>query len=155
MFFMKFVKFYRISFSQKTAGRLLPISSNISDILLALLAINQSRHNWLSVKDLNKELFASNSHCLPRKYLKEPRLKETFFVAEVDVTNKKGYSAEAVVKYLIKLTGKHLCRSLSLACRRETLLKKRLPLRCFPIKFIRATFSKDTYEQFDSFDDHI
>ena len=43
---VKFVKFYRISFLlsslislflQKTAGRLLPISSNISDISLGLL----------------------------------------------------------------------------------------------------------------------
>ena len=40
MHFLKFVKFYRISILQKTAGRLLSISSNISDIC-ALLAINQ------------------------------------------------------------------------------------------------------------------
>ena len=50
----------------------------------------------------------------------------------VDVTNKKGYLAEAVtrmcfakksvLKYLLKLTGKHL--SLSLDFRREALLKE-------------------------------
>ena len=40
MHFLKFVKFYRILILQKTAGRLLSISSNISDIC-ALLAINQ------------------------------------------------------------------------------------------------------------------
>ena len=41
MHFLKFVKFYRISILQKTDGRLLSISSNISDISFALLAINQ------------------------------------------------------------------------------------------------------------------
>ena len=40
MFFVKFVKFYRLSFLQKTVGRLLPISSNNSDISLALTTIN-------------------------------------------------------------------------------------------------------------------
>ena len=72
-------------------------------------------------------------------------------MAEAVITNKKGYLAEAVtqtcyakkgiLKYLVKLTGKHLCRSLSLACRRETLLKKGLLHRFFPIKFITAAFS--------------
>ena len=47
--FVRFVKFYRMSFLQKTAGRLLPVSSNISDISLALLALNQLSHSWLSV----------------------------------------------------------------------------------------------------------
>ena len=41
----------------------------------------------------------------------------------------------SVLKYLIKRTGKHLCRSLSLACRCETLLKLRLPHTCFPLKY--------------------
>ena len=45
--FFKFVKFYRILFGQKKAERLLPISSNISHISLALLAINQLSHSWL------------------------------------------------------------------------------------------------------------
>ena len=71
-------------------------------------------------------------------------------MAEVNVTNKREYLAEAVtqrvlqksvLKYLVKLTGKHLYRSRSLACMRETLVKKRLLHRCFPIKFIRAAFS--------------
>ena len=48
---------------------------------------------------------------------------------------------KSVLKYLVKLTGKHLCRSLFLANRRETLLKKRLLHKCFPTKFIRAAFS--------------
>ena len=46
--FVKFAKFYRISFLQKTAGRLVLISCNISDISLTLLAINQLSHNCLS-----------------------------------------------------------------------------------------------------------
>ena len=46
--FVKFAKFYRISFLQKTAGRLVLISCNISDISLTLLAINQLSHNSLS-----------------------------------------------------------------------------------------------------------
>ena len=46
--FVKFAKFYRISFLRKTAGRLVLISCNISDISLTLLAINQLSHNCLS-----------------------------------------------------------------------------------------------------------
>ena len=53
--FVKFLKFYGISFLQKTAGRLLPISSNISNISLALYAINQLSHSWLAVWDLHKD----------------------------------------------------------------------------------------------------
>ena len=45
----KFVKCYEISFLQKTAGRLIPISSNISDLSLALLTINHLSHSWLYV----------------------------------------------------------------------------------------------------------
>ena len=39
------------------------------------------------------------------------------------------------LKYLMKRTGKHLRRSLSLACRCETLLKLGLPQKCFPLKY--------------------
>ena len=52
-FFAKFVKFYRISFLQKAAGRLFLISHNISDMSLALLATNQLSYSWLSVQDLS------------------------------------------------------------------------------------------------------
>ena len=45
---VKFVKFYWISFLQETARRLLLISSNISDISPALLAVNQLSLSWLS-----------------------------------------------------------------------------------------------------------
>ena len=78
-------------------------------------------------------MFASISQCLCLKYLKQPKLKEIIFVAVVNLTNKKRYLAEAVTqrvlqksvrKYLVKLTGKHLHRSLSLACMRETLVKR-------------------------------
>ena len=54
-------------------------------------------------------------------------------MAEFDVTNKKGYLAEAVTQrsfakenvliYLVKLTKKHLCRGFFLGRRHETLLK--------------------------------
>ena len=54
------------------------------------------------------------------------------------------FCQKSVLKYLVKLTGRHLCRGLSLACRRETLLKKRLLHRCFPIKFIRASQSMNS-----------
>ena len=62
---VKFVKFYRISFLQETARRLLLLSSNISDISLALLAVNQPSLSWLSrtsrrvtpEKCLNTEIF--------------------------------------------------------------------------------------------------
>ena len=48
--------------------------------------------------------------------------KETCFLAEVDV--------------------KHLCRSLCLACRGETLFKKRVLHRCFPIKLSGDLFPR-------------
>ena len=86
-------------------------------------------------------------------------------MAKVDVSNKNRYLAEtvtqmcfakkSVLKYLVRLTGKHLCRSFSLACTRENFFKKRLLQRCLPIKFIRAAFLKNTCEQFDNFDHHI
>ena len=50
------------------------------------------------------------------------------------------FCKNSILKYLVQLKGKHLGRSLSLACSRETFLKKRLLHRCFPIKFIRAAF---------------
>ena len=72
-------------------------------------------------------------------------------MAEVNVANKKGYLTEAVspsdvlqkkpFEIFGKNPGKYLCRSLALAGRHETLLKKRLLRRCFPIKFIRVAFS--------------
>ena len=44
-FLGKFVKLYTILILQITAGRLLLISSNVSDISLALLAINRLNHS--------------------------------------------------------------------------------------------------------------
>ena len=51
------------------------------------------------------------------KIIEITKLRDTFFVVEVIIRNKKGYSAEAVnqmyfgkkavLKYLVKLTGKH------------------------------------------------
>ena len=127
--FCEFCEVLQNHFLRKTTGRLLPIFSNISDISLALLAINQFCDNWMSAEDLHKARFASNSQCLSQKYLKWPRLKETFILAEVNVTNKKrvfSRSSHTEVfckkrdpKNLVKLTGKHLCWSLSLACRRK------------------------------------
>ena len=61
-FFVKFVQFYRISFLQKTAWRLLPISSNISDISLALLAINQLRYSLRLSKKFTKSC-SQAIHC--------------------------------------------------------------------------------------------
>ena len=72
-------------------------------------------------------------------------------MAEVDLTNKKGYLAEAVtqrcfVKQRSEIFNKtHRKTSVQksyLACRRETLIKKRLPHSCFLIKFIRAAFHR-------------
>ena len=94
------------------------------------------------------------------KIFKVTKAEKTHFVIEVDVLNKNVYLVEVVTqmgfaKKRIKIFGtthkKTPVRSLSLACRSETLLKKRLLHRCFPIKFIRA-FLKNTYEQFDNFD---
>ena len=45
---VKFMNFYRASFHQNTAGRLLLISSNILDVSLALSAINLLSHSKLS-----------------------------------------------------------------------------------------------------------
>ena len=68
-------------------------------------------------------------------------------MVEVNVSDKFGYLAEAVTgcvlqKKRIKTFGKthrkNLCKSLSLACRHETLSKKRLLHWRFPIKLIRA-----------------
>ena len=83
--------------------------------------------------------------------MKKSRSKETFFLAEVDVTNKKVFTrsshpdvfcSKRILKYLVKLTGKHLCRSLCLACRGETLFKKRVLYRCFPIKLSGDLFPR-------------
>ena len=70
MLFVKFVKFYRFSILHNTAVRLLPISSNFSDISLSLLAINLATTDRLS-RTLQKERFANYSQCLSEKYLKE------------------------------------------------------------------------------------
>ena len=67
--FVKFGKFYGISYLQKTAERLLPISSNILYKSFVLLAMNQLSNSWLSAEDL-QELFASISQGLSQKYLK-------------------------------------------------------------------------------------
>ena len=67
--FVKFGKFYGISYFKKTAERLLPISSNILYKSFVLLAMNQLSNSWLSAEDL-QELFASNSQGLSQKYLK-------------------------------------------------------------------------------------
>lgn len=108
MFFVKFMKFYRIWFLQKAAGRLLPIYSFISDILrkfktsldklLALSATNQLNHSWMSVWDLHKDLFATNSQCLSPKYLNNQGRRKHFFVADFDGTNEKRYLTEAVTQ---------------------------------------------------------
>ena len=46
--FCEFCEVLQNHFLRKTTGRLLPIFSNISDISLALLAINQFCDNWMS-----------------------------------------------------------------------------------------------------------
>ena len=111
-------------------------------VSLVILVTNQLSQSWLSR--------TSTMSC--RKQFKEftskmfkitIRSKETFFVAEFDALNShpEMFCKKKVRKYLAKLTGKHLCRSLSLACRRETLLKKRILYWGFPLKFIRTFFS--------------
>ena len=71
-------------------------------------------------------------------------------MAEVEVTNKKGYLAEAVIRCVLqkkcseifgKTYRKTSVQEPFLACRRESSFKARLLHRCFPIKFIRAAFS--------------
>ena len=136
MFFVKFKKFYRISFLQKTAGWLLPISSNILDISLALLAINQHIKSQLTVclgppqRAVRKQFTVFVS-----KIFEITKVEgNVFFLAQVNATSKKGlfsrsshaevFCKKNALKYLVKLTGKHLCRNLSLVCRRETLLKR-------------------------------
>ena len=74
------------------------------------------------------------------------------FLAEVDVTNKKRvftrssspdvFCKKTVRKYLAKLTAKNLCRSVYLACRCETLFKKRVLHRCFSIKLSQHLFHR-------------
>ena len=66
---------------------------------------------------------------LIRKYLKWLRSKERFFCGwgrrnkQKKVFSRSNYPGvfckESILKYLAKLTGKHLCRSLSLACWHE------------------------------------
>ena len=130
MFSVKFVKFYRILFLQKTAGRLLSISCNISDISLALLTINQLSNSWLGPPE---RAVCKHFTVFVSKVFKTTKVEGNIFVAVVSLTNKKMYLAEAVTQrvlqksvreYLVKLTGKHLYRSLSLACMRETLVKR-------------------------------
>ena len=101
-----FMEVCRISFLQKISGLLLLISGNIADISLALSEINHLSHSW-------------------------SRWKETFFVAEVNVTNKKSISShrkvffkKSVLIFLAKLTGQHLFRSLSLGRWRKIWFKK-------------------------------
>ena len=95
--FVKFAKFYRISFLQKTAGRLVPISSNISDISLTLLAINQLSHNCLSRTSTKSGSLAIHS---------VNWLKENFFLAEVELRTKNGYLAEALTQKRSEIFGK-------------------------------------------------
>ena len=130
MFSVKFVKFYRISLLQKTAGRLLSISCNISDISLALLTINQLSNSWLGPpqRDVRKHFTVFVS-----KVFKTTKIEGNYFCGCGQPNKQKKVLAEAVTqrvlqksvrKYLVKLTGKHLHRSLSLACMRETLVKR-------------------------------
>ena len=81
-------------------------------------------------------------------------MKESFFLAEVDVMNQKRvfsrgshtevFCKKIVLKYLVKQTGKHLRWGLSLDCRGETLktLKKKLLYRFFPIKLLEHLFHR-------------
>ena len=54
------------------------------------------------------------------------------------------YCKRGVLRNFTKFTGKHLCQSLFFNkvadLRSETLLKKRLWHRCFPVKFLRTLF---------------
>ena len=139
------MKFYRILFLQKTAGRLLLVSSNILDRPVSLLALNQLSHTFClepPQRAARKQftLFASKN----------------FKITKVE-GNKKLYLGEAVTHRCFekKITRKHLCRSLSLASWCKNVLKKKLLHKCFPINFIRAAFSSNTSEQFGNSDHHI
>ena len=68
------------------------------DKLLALSATNQLNHSWMSVWDLHKDLFATNSQCLSPKYLNNQGRRKHFFVADFDGTNEKRYLTEAVTQ---------------------------------------------------------
>ena len=94
MFFVKLVKFYRISIVQKKAGQLLPISSNIWEILLARLAINQFSRSLLGppLGAIRKQftMFVS-------KIFKITKVEGNNFCGWV-WRNKKGYLAKAATQ---------------------------------------------------------
>ena len=114
MFFVKFVKFYRISFLQKTAGRLLPISSNILDISLALLAINQLSHSWLGPPQRAVE---KQFTVLVSKMFKVTKVEgNILWLRSMWRTNKgiwqkqspRGVLQKSVLKNLVKITEKQI-----------------------------------------------
>ena len=56
-------------------------------------------------------------------------------MAEADVTKKKK-------RYLAVAVTKRCCAGVSLACRRESFLKKRILHRCFPMKLSEHLFHR-------------
>ena len=68
-----------------------------------------------------------------------------------DADKQRCFAKKSILKYLVKLTGKLLCWSLSLACIRETFLKKRLLYRCFPIKLLEYLFHRTPVNSLTTF----
>ena len=91
------VKFYKISFLQKTAGGLLKISSNILDIACSIS--NKLTQSQLTVclgppqRTVRKQFTV-----FVLKTFKITKIERIVFLAEVDITFKKRYLAEAVTQ---------------------------------------------------------
>ena len=121
--FVKFVKFYTISFLQEAAGRLLPI---------AVLAINQiltvclGPPQWAARRQFT--VFVS-------KIFKITKVEGNVFYGW-------GRRNEEKKRYLAVAVTKRCCAGVSLACRRESFLKKRILHRCFPMKLSEHLFHR-------------
>ena len=146
MFSMKFVKFYRILFLQKTAGRLLSISCNISDISLALLTINQLSNSWLGSpqRDVRKHFTVFVS-----KVFKTTKIEGNYFCGcgqpnkQKKVFSRSSHpesSAKKRSEIFGKTHRKTPAQESFFSLYAWNFSKKRLLHRCFPIKFIRAAF---------------
>ena len=115
---------------RKAVRQLLLISSNILDISLVLLAIADCLRR--PERAVRKQFTAFST-----KTFKITKVEGNIFYGwgwhneQMRVFSRSShpevFCKKSVLKYSAKLTGKQLCRSLSLACWRETLLKKETP----------------------------
>ena len=133
--FVKFMKSYRISFLQKTPAIASDFQHHFGHITSSInTKLSLSRSSTKSYIPKQFTVFVS-------KIFKITKVEGNIFCGWGQRNEKNRVFSRSshpqvfcknnVLKYLVKLTGKHLCRSFSLACKCETLVKKRLLLDVF------------------------